>query len=216
MPFTVTMPKLSPTMEKGTIAKWHKAEGEFVDAGDLIVEIATDKATIEYNALDSGWLRRRLLADGSEAAVNEPIAIFTEEESESIDGYAVSAVNTAKIENQAAPQPLKPNTRSSSAVAFQHVFSLFDTKTTKPIIVVFGEVCIDTLIDFLAEDSELFDTYTYTKDKVDHDLNKKQLRFMKSVHSWLHWECKNCPNKDFTTCCEVGETGSLSFCPLKW
>lgn len=108
MPFTVTMPKLSPTMEKGTIAKWHKAEGEFVDAGDLIVEIATDKATIEYNALDSGWLRRRLLADGSEAAVNEPIAIFTEEESESIDGYAVSAVNTAKIENQAAPQPLKP------------------------------------------------------------------------------------------------------------
>jgi len=45
-------------MEKGTIVKWHKKEGEHVDAGELLFEVATDKATVEYNALDEGWLRK--------------------------------------------------------------------------------------------------------------------------------------------------------------
>ncbi len=65
MPFTLTMPKLSPTMEMGTIVKWHKAIGDYVDAGDAVVEIATDKATVEYEVLDSGWLRKILLAEGA-------------------------------------------------------------------------------------------------------------------------------------------------------
>ena len=46
MPFTVTMPKLSPTMEEGTIVKWHKKEGDKVEVNDLLIEVATDKATI--------------------------------------------------------------------------------------------------------------------------------------------------------------------------
>ena len=61
MPFTLTMPKLSPTMEEGTIAKWRKKEGEFVKAGDVIFEVATDKATVEHSALDEGWLRKILI-----------------------------------------------------------------------------------------------------------------------------------------------------------
>lgn len=88
MPFTVTMPKLSPTMEVGTIAKWHKKEGDEVSAGDLLCEVATDKATVEYNALDDGFLRKIIAPEGTEAAVNAPIAVMTESADESIEGYA--------------------------------------------------------------------------------------------------------------------------------
>jgi pyruvate dehydrogenase E2 component (dihydrolipoamide acetyltransferase) len=87
MPFTVTMPKLSPTMEQGTIAKWHKKVGEKVASGELLLEVATDKATVEYEALDAGFLRKILVAEGSRAIVNQPIAIFTEKANESIEGY---------------------------------------------------------------------------------------------------------------------------------
>lgn len=87
MPFTVTMPKLSPTMTEGTIAKWHKAVGDFVESGELLIEVATDKATVEYNALDSGWLRKILVPENKTAIVNQPIAIFTEKKEESIEGY---------------------------------------------------------------------------------------------------------------------------------
>ena len=84
MPFTLTMPKLSPTMEAGTIAKWHVKEGDFVEAGQLLFEVATDKATVEHSALDSGYVRKILVGDKGEAKVNEPLAIFSEEKDEDI------------------------------------------------------------------------------------------------------------------------------------
>jgi pyruvate dehydrogenase E2 component (dihydrolipoamide acetyltransferase) len=87
MPFTVTMPKLSPTMEEGTIAKWHKKIGERVKAGEVLLEVATDKATLEHPALDEGILRKILVQEGQSARVNQPIAIFTESAEESIEGY---------------------------------------------------------------------------------------------------------------------------------
>lgn len=87
MPFTLTMPKLSPTMEEGMIVKWHKSVGDFVKADELLMEVATDKATVEYNALDKGWLRQILVQGGQAAMVNQAIAIFTEEKEESIEGY---------------------------------------------------------------------------------------------------------------------------------
>lgn len=87
MPFTFTMPKLSPTMEEGTIVKWHKKEGEFVKSGELLLEIATDKATVEHSALDAGWIRKILVREGESAIVNQAIAIFTEQKEESIEGY---------------------------------------------------------------------------------------------------------------------------------
>lgn len=87
MPFTVTMPKLSPTMETGVIAKWHKKVGDKVEAGDVIMEVSTDKATVEHTALDEGFLRKILVQDGGDASVNQPIAIFTETQDESIEGY---------------------------------------------------------------------------------------------------------------------------------
>lgn len=87
MPFTLTMPKLSPTMEEGTITKWRKQAGDFVKAGDVLLEVATDKATVEHSALDPGFLRKILVQEGEMAIVNQAIAIFTESKDESIEGY---------------------------------------------------------------------------------------------------------------------------------
>lgn len=87
MPFIITLPKLSPTMEEGTIAKWHKAIGDKVNEGDLLIEVATDKATVEYNALDEGYLRKILVPEGGEARVNQPIAVFTVDLKESIESF---------------------------------------------------------------------------------------------------------------------------------
>lgn len=71
------MPKLSPTMEEGLIVKWHKAEGERVEAGDLLFEVSTDKATVEHTSLDEGYLRKILVAAGREVKVGEPIGYLT-------------------------------------------------------------------------------------------------------------------------------------------
>jgi pyruvate dehydrogenase E2 component (dihydrolipoamide acetyltransferase) len=105
MPFTLTMPKLSPTMEAGTITKWRKKEGEFIKEGEVIFEVATDKATVEYAVIDKGWIRKIIVQEGGEAVVNQPVAIFTEKENESIDGYQPEGVTPAK--KAPAPQPEK-------------------------------------------------------------------------------------------------------------
>ena len=116
MPFTLTMPKLSPTMEVGTIAKWHKKVGDHVEAGDLLFEVATDKATVEYNSLDDGWLRKILLEEGNEAVVNQPVAIFTEEQNESIEGYQPTGIKPQEKE-QAAPQAAAVSSGEGAAKA---------------------------------------------------------------------------------------------------
>lgn len=87
MPFTLTMPKLSPTMESGTLVKWHKNEGDQIQSGDLLFEVTTDKATVEHTALDEGWLRKILIQEGQDASVNQPLAIMTAEKEENIEGY---------------------------------------------------------------------------------------------------------------------------------
>jgi pyruvate dehydrogenase E2 component (dihydrolipoamide acetyltransferase) len=108
MPFTLTMPKLSPTMEEGTIAKWHKHEGDYVEAGDVLFDVATDKATVEYNALDAGWLRRILIHDGGEAIVNQAIAIFSEQKDESIEAYKPEGVSAKAAVPEQAPKVEAP------------------------------------------------------------------------------------------------------------
>ena len=75
MPINITMPALSPTMEKGNLAKWLKKEGDKVKAGDIIAEIETDKATMEVEAVDEGTLTKIVVPEGTEGvAVNSPIA----------------------------------------------------------------------------------------------------------------------------------------------
>lgn len=103
MPFTLTMPKLSPTMDEGTLAKWHKKEGDQIEAGELLIEVSTDKATVEYNALDSGWLRKILKKEGETALVNEAIAICTEKREESIEGYVPEGIKIEKSSVETVP-----------------------------------------------------------------------------------------------------------------
>ena len=80
MPTEILMPALSPTMEAGTLAKWLVKEGDTVASGDILAEIETDKATMEFEAVDEGVIGKILIADGTEGVkVNTPIAILVEE-----------------------------------------------------------------------------------------------------------------------------------------
>ncbi|GAA6149572.1 pyruvate dehydrogenase complex dihydrolipoamide acetyltransferase [Pseudooceanicola nitratireducens] len=80
MPTEILMPALSPTMEEGTLAKWLVKEGDTVSSGDLLAEIETDKATMEFEAVDEGVIGKILVPEGSEGVkVNSPIAVLLEE-----------------------------------------------------------------------------------------------------------------------------------------
>src|SRR6056297_2042244 len=77
MPTEILMPALSPTMEEGTLAKWLVKEGDTVTSGDLLAEIETDKATMEFEAVDEGVIGKILVAEGTEGVkVNSPIAVL--------------------------------------------------------------------------------------------------------------------------------------------
>src|ERR1700689_4688477 len=93
MPTQVLMPALSPTMEKGNLAKWLKKEGDSIKTGDVIAEIETDKATMEVEAIDDGTLGEILVPEGTnDVAVNTPIAtILAEGEDKTAVGDGKSA-----------------------------------------------------------------------------------------------------------------------------
>ncbi|UZD92390.1 pyruvate dehydrogenase complex dihydrolipoamide acetyltransferase [Cognatishimia activa] len=104
MPIEILMPALSPTMEEGTLAKWLVKEGDEVNSGDIIAEIETDKATMEFEAVDEGTMGPILVAEGSEGVkVNTPIAMLLE------DGEDAGAV-TAPSPAAEAPAPAAPET----------------------------------------------------------------------------------------------------------
>ena len=80
MPVNILMPALSPTMEKGNLAKWLKKEGDEIKPGDVIAEIETDKATMEYEAIDEGTLAKIVVPEGTQdVPVNALIAVLAEE-----------------------------------------------------------------------------------------------------------------------------------------
>jgi pyruvate dehydrogenase E2 component (dihydrolipoyllysine-residue acetyltransferase) len=80
MPINILMPALSPTMEKGNLAKWLKTEGEAVKTGDVIAEIETDKATMEYEAVDDGVMAKIVVPEGTnDVPVNQLIAVLAQE-----------------------------------------------------------------------------------------------------------------------------------------
>jgi pyruvate dehydrogenase E2 component (dihydrolipoamide acetyltransferase) len=103
MPINILMPALSPTMEKGNLAKWLKQEGEAVKAGDVIAEIETDKATMEVEAVDEGVLAKILVAEGTaDVPVNELIAVLAGE-GEDVKQVASSASAGADGSGTAKP-----------------------------------------------------------------------------------------------------------------
>src|SRR6185295_6319813 len=100
MPVNILMPALSPTMEKGNLAKWLKKEGDKVKAGDVLAEIETDKATMEFEAIDDGTLGKILVPEGTaDVAINQPIAILLQE------GEDKSALGKAAPAAPGAPSP---------------------------------------------------------------------------------------------------------------
>ena len=91
----ILMPALSPTMEEGTLAKWLVKEGDSVSAGDILAEIETDKATMEFEAVDEGTIGKILVSEGSEGIkVNSPIAILIE------DGEKISEKEILEVSHQ--------------------------------------------------------------------------------------------------------------------
>lgn len=102
MPIEVLMPALSPTMEKGNLAKWHVTEGDEVSSGDVIAEIETDKATMEVESVDEGKIGKILIEEGSmDVAVNTPIAIIISEDE---DANSIVTKETTKEEQSTPPQ----------------------------------------------------------------------------------------------------------------
>jgi pyruvate dehydrogenase E2 component (dihydrolipoamide acetyltransferase) len=114
MPTQVLMPALSPTMTEGNLAKWHKKEGDKVKAGDILAEIETDKATMEFEAVDEGTLGRILVPEGTKGVqVNQPIAVILGDGEKTSD-ITASAAPPPKA---AAPAPSVPKPALAAAVA---------------------------------------------------------------------------------------------------
>ncbi|HWE77608.1 MAG TPA: pyruvate dehydrogenase complex E1 component subunit beta [Pseudolabrys sp.] len=103
MPTEILMPALSPTMEKGNLAKWLKKEGDSIKSGDVIAEIETDKATMEVEAADEGTLGKILVPEGTaDVAVNTPIAVIL---NEGEDKGAIKDVKPSQQEKAAESAP---------------------------------------------------------------------------------------------------------------
>jgi pyruvate dehydrogenase E1 component subunit beta len=106
MPIQVLMPALSPTMEKGNLAKWLKKEGDTIKSGDVIAEIETDKATMEVEATDEGKLGQILIPEGTaDVAVNTPIATILADGESAADLAKAPAPAPAKQEKPAEAAP---------------------------------------------------------------------------------------------------------------
>jgi pyruvate dehydrogenase E2 component (dihydrolipoyllysine-residue acetyltransferase) len=125
MPINILMPALSPTMEKGNLAKWLKKEGDKVKSGDVIAEIETDKATMEVEAVDDGTIAKIVIPEGTQdVAVNDVIAVLAGdgEDVKAASAGAASAppkpapvAETPAAAKPAAPPPQKPPTAAPAA-----------------------------------------------------------------------------------------------------
>ncbi|MGB0959933.1 MAG: pyruvate dehydrogenase complex E1 component subunit beta, partial [Halocynthiibacter sp.] len=110
----ILMPALSPTMEEGTLAKWLVKEGDTVQSGDLLAEIETDKATMEFEAVDDGIVGKILVAEGTaNVAVNTAIAVLVEDGE---DVNAAPAPTAAPVAEVAAPAPEAPISAAPAVV----------------------------------------------------------------------------------------------------
>ena len=112
MPTEILMPALSPTMEEGTLAKWLVKEGDTVSSGDLLAEIETDKATMEFEAVDEGTVGKIIVAEGTEGVkVNSPIAVLLGDGESADDiGEVSSEPKAADASTHAAPAEPTPAT----------------------------------------------------------------------------------------------------------
>jgi len=162
MPIQVLMPALSPTMEKGNLAKWLKNEGDPVKTGDVIAEIETDKATMEVEAIDDGTLDKILVPEGTnDVAVNTPIAVILgddedDDRAEVADEMpAPPAATTGEpAKNAAAPAPAQPGTAKPPAVQ-----ALPDPEVpvgTEMVTMTMREALRDAMAEEMRRDADVF------------------------------------------------------------
>jgi pyruvate dehydrogenase complex dihydrolipoamide acetyltransferase, long form len=131
MAIELLMPALSPTMEEGTLAKWLVKEGDTVSSGDVIAEIETDKATMEFEAVDEGVVGKILVAEGTEGVkVNAPIAVLLEEGEDASAAETVGAApapvaaEAPKAEASPAPAPAAtPAPAAPAAASGERIFA---------------------------------------------------------------------------------------------
>jgi pyruvate dehydrogenase E2 component (dihydrolipoamide acetyltransferase) len=146
-------------MENGTIVKWMKKEGDFVKAGEILFEVATDKATAEYNALDDGYLRIILIHEQQQAIVNQAVAVFTTSKEESIENYKpegivepVKVQEIAAVDNRELGPKVQPVIASFTQPAFVPAPPLRDYKFEWPRDQVSSRILASPLAKKLAKD----------------------------------------------------------------
>jgi len=117
MPINLQMPALSPTMEEGTLAKWLVKEGDSVSSGDLLAEIETDKATMEFEAIDEGVIAKIVVPEGTDnVKVGAVIAIIAEE-GEDVDDIEAPAAPKAKKAEEPEAKSAKPEAKAENSEA---------------------------------------------------------------------------------------------------
>ncbi|MDE8347858.1 MAG: pyruvate dehydrogenase complex dihydrolipoamide acetyltransferase [Acidocella sp.] len=127
MATNILMPALSPTMTEGKLSRWLKKEGDEVKSGDLLAEIETDKATMEVEAVDEGYLAKIVVPDGTEGvAVNAVIAILTATKDENTAApAALTAVQTPAPAQLPAPMPAPVAATAAAPAAIDHAERVF-------------------------------------------------------------------------------------------
>jgi pyruvate dehydrogenase E2 component (dihydrolipoamide acetyltransferase) len=131
MPINILMPALSPTMEKGNLAKWLKKEGEAVKTGDVIAEIETDKATMEYEAVDDGVMAKIVVPEGTnDVPVNQLIAVIAQEGED--PKAAAAAVGKGGAASARTPSPPLSPPRGEGAAQQVAAPSIQPGKTPTP------------------------------------------------------------------------------------
>src|SRR5260370_20778472 len=126
MPIEILMPALSPTMTEGNLARWLKKEGDEVHSGDVIAEIETDKATMEYEAADEGRIGKIIVPEGAQGIkVNQPIALLLEEGEDpaALEKFTAAPAPAGNGQQAAAPamppSGVNPKTEAPPAPAAQ-------------------------------------------------------------------------------------------------
>ena len=148
----ILMPALSPTMEEGTLAKWFVKEGDTVSAGDILAEIETDKATMEFEAVDEGTISKILVAEGLEGIkVNSPIAILAVN---SEDNSKVEVNDTLKeIQASAKIEKIQPKAEPVSLAPISEPEWTDATKVNQQTV---REALRDAMAEELRRDEKVF------------------------------------------------------------
>jgi pyruvate dehydrogenase E1 component beta subunit len=159
MPTQVLMPALSPTMEKGNLAKWHKKEGDTVKSGDVIAEIETDKATMEVEAVDEGTLGKILIPEGTnDVAVNTPIAVILSdgEDAAAIKNGAAPSQAKAAPESAASEPVAEPKPEAVSAPAVARQAEPEVPAGTEMVTMTVREALRDAMAEEMRRDKDVF------------------------------------------------------------